>query len=198
MAIIVSILGYAKSGKTSFAEALLRGVTGAGFTAAAIKAGREAHQDGPHRSTGGPGNGQTAMRLPDSRRLAAAGAKPVILWTGAGAEEEEETPRQITSEPLPSRVQFGEVWERLLPAELVRALHSRDLLLLEGRLLPGALMVQMRQQGSGAVKYALTGDELILRGEEEFGDAIETILERLRGIDKIGRASCRERVCHRV
>lgn len=122
------------------------------------------------------------MRLPDSRRLAAAGAKPVILWTGAGAEEEE-TPRQITSEPLPSRERFGEVWERLLPAELLRGLHSRDLLLLEGRLLPGALVVQMRQQGSGAVKYAITGDELLLRGEEEFGDAIETILERLRGID---------------
>lgn len=193
---IVSILGYAKSGKTGLGEAILRAVTGEGFTAAAIKAGRTAHQESRCRGSGhagtppssridetgpsGPGTRPGSERLPDSRRLAAAGADPVILWTEAGAELEA-TGRKLTSEPLPSRERFRQEWERLLPAELTLLLRSRDLLLLEGRLLPGALVVQMKQQGSGAVKYALEEDELLICGEEEFNNAIEAILERLRG-----------------
>jgi hypothetical protein len=178
---IVSILGYAKSGKTSFAEALLRAARRRGYTAAAIKAGRSLHGGRSAGHAVAARSSQYASRgegAPDSRRLAAAGADPVVLWTEEGARREG-VEEALTREPLPDRQQFREEWERLLPVGVAEALRSRDLLLLEGRLLPGAVVVQMRQQGSGAVKYRRIEGEILIPGENGFDAAVGEIFSRL-------------------
>ena len=176
MAIIISILGYGKSGKTAFAESLVGEVVAASYTVAAIKTGRLSHGT-RDRLRPAPASEPNS---PDSRRLSLAGADPVLLWTEEGIAVDGESEEKLPL-PLPGREEFAHRWKELLPKALRSRILSRDLLLLEGRPVPGAMIIQMRNMETGAVKYPLEKQHRVLAGPEDFDGAKEFVLNALKG-----------------
>ncbi|MFP4535346.1 MAG: molybdopterin-guanine dinucleotide biosynthesis protein B [Spirochaetaceae bacterium] len=179
MAIIVSIVGYGKSGKTAFAESLIRRVVAEGLTVAAIKTGRLSHGDRDRELLASA----APPRVPDSRRLSLAGADPVLLWTEEGISIEGKS-REKLPPPLPDRETFAGRWQELLPKAVRRSILSRDLILLEGRPVPGAMTIQMRNMETGTVKYPSEERHLTLAGPEDFDGAKEQVLNALKGAVK--------------
>lgn len=190
----VSVVGYAKSGKTTLAVALTRAAVAQGFRVAAIKTGQHA-PDAPHGSgrggaDGGVAEGGKAERggaegsgadsaTPDSRRLAEAGARPALYWGPEGAVSEDAL--GVAAEaPLPSREAFGPTWKSLLRAPVVRDLVRADLLIIEGRLAPGAHTVMIRRGGSGGLKYPAREAQWIISAAVEHDRVIDDIMETLR------------------
>ncbi|MFP4425629.1 MAG: molybdopterin-guanine dinucleotide biosynthesis protein MobB [Spirochaetaceae bacterium] len=178
LAIIVSIVGYGKSGKTAFAESLIRRVVAEGLTVAAIKTGRLSHGDRDRELFRA-----AQPTVPDSRRLSLAGADPVLLWTEEGIAIEGERDRKSPT-PLPGREEFAKGWQEALPRALLEGILSRDLILLEGRPVPGAMTIQMRNMETGAVKYPSEERHLTLAGPEDFDGAKEQVLNALKGAVK--------------
>lgn len=192
MAIIVSLLGYGKSGKTTLAEMLLRAVVEARFAAAAIKTGRIGHSaevagtPAHNRAVSGAADSQQVTGAPDSRRLLLAGADPVLLWTEEGVRIEGESAPALLC-PLPEKGLFFRRWAELLPSALREQLLSRDLLLIEGRLVQKAEIIQIKQPETGAVKYPVEEKQILLGGPEEFGEAVERILSIVEGASRDAR-----------
>jgi len=137
---IVSIVGHSKTGKTAFALALVGAAGQLGFRVAAIKTGH--HPASP----AGPGE------LPDGTRLAYAGAHPVVFWGPEGAVRDGDTLEQLVSAPVPSREAFGRTWRELLPVQVVSEIEDADLLIVEGRRLPGAVLIQTHEDSHGPRK----------------------------------------------
>ncbi|MFP4408028.1 MAG: molybdopterin-guanine dinucleotide biosynthesis protein B [Spirochaetaceae bacterium] len=179
LAIIVSIVGYGKSGKTAFAESLIRRVVAEGLTVAAIKTGRLSHGDRDRELLARAAQ----PAVPDSRRLSLAGADPVLLWTEEGIAIEGERDRKSPT-PLPGREEFAKGWQEALPRALLEGILSRDLILLEGRPVPGAMTIQMRNMETGTVKYPLEKQHRVLAGPEDFDGAKEQVLNALKGAVK--------------
>ena len=164
---IVSIVGYAKSGKTTLAVALTRAAAVRGLRVAAIKTG--------HHAVG------QALET-DGQRLAAAGARPVIYWGPDRAVRDDAGARLVAAVPLPSRAEFGRVWQDALPAATVAALRSADVLIVEGRIVPGALTVQMRRGGGpdgDRLKYPELCADWTLRGPWDHERVVGEIIDRM-------------------
>lgn len=186
---VISILGFAKSGKTSLAEELIRTAVARGVSVAAIKAGRR-HRSAETASespAAGPPDGREApprarVAPPDSRRFLEAGAEPVLFWTAEGITVEWGAERQVDTMriPLPGREEFGAEWRRLVPAPLREELLRRNCVLIEGRWVPGALVVQMLRSGPGVpeFKYAPVPGQLTVTSPKEIPTSVETILRR--------------------
>lgn len=112
----IAIVGYSNSGKSTVARAIVAEAVRRGMTAAAIKVG--------HHS----GSGSSAQH--DSERLAASGADPVVYRSLDGWNLQISQPLEGRDQPLH------------IPAWLTAALHGVDLLVVEGRQVNGAALIQ--------------------------------------------------------
>ncbi len=131
----VAIVGYSNSGKSTVLRALLAEAKRRGLRAAAIKVGHQhctptAVANAPTAGGAATGSVGSGSRLRDTESFAAEGADPVVFRTPDGwqlqlrdALEPRTTPLQIPP------------WMRTILADV-------DLLLVEGRLVDGAIMVQ--------------------------------------------------------
>jgi len=112
----ISIVGYSNSGKSTVACAIVAEAGRRGMAAAAIKVGH-------HSTKGGPAQH-------DSERLAAAGADPVVYRGPDGWNLQISRPLEERDQPLH------------IPAWLTAALNGVDLLVVEGRRVHGAALIQ--------------------------------------------------------
>lgn len=112
----IAIVGYSNSGKSTTAAAIIAEATRRGMRVAAIKVG---HAETPD---------DTPMR--DSDRFAAAGADPVVFRTPEGWTLEIRDDLEARTDPL------------RIPEWLTRAIAEVDLLVVEGRRVDGAPLVQ--------------------------------------------------------
>lgn len=172
---IVSIVGYAKSGKTAFAEHLIREAASRAIPVAAIKTGRCSHDGAEH-----PHRGGLAGR--DSDRLRSAGAALSLFWSEQGWEVIG-TLDAVYPTPLPDRDTFYRCWRSLLPVAVRRILDDTPLLIIEGRPVAGAEVVQMRKRSvpeAEALKYAIAPNHRIVAGPRDFSRPIAALLSSLR------------------
>ncbi len=167
---IVSIVGYANSGKTTLAVALARAAVEQGYTVAAIKTGHH----GPDEARGD----RRSKTMPDSSRLANAGAHPSLFW-GPGGVIREGDAGVIADAPLPPRETFGASWQSLLPAAVAEGLVGTDLLIIEGRTVPEAQTVMMRDGEAGKLKYPEYAARWIVATPAEHSKLVRTIIENL-------------------
>lgn len=170
----IAIVGYAKTGKTAFAEALVRAAVARGMRAAAIKTGREGHGSSP-----GQQNTATPSVVPDSARFARAGARPSIFWSPSGmvVSGSDGSERSVLDLRLPDRDTFAERWVELLPAPLRRDVAAADLIVIEGRPVAEARIVQMRPiAGRAGLKYPLRPGHIVVAGPKHFDEIIAHII----------------------
>lgn len=171
---IISIIGYAKSGKTSFAECVVHEAASRAIRVAAIKTGRSSHDGADH-----PPPGNLAER--DSERLRSAGAELSIFWSERGCEVTGD-PDTAYSTPLPDRGTFYRSWRSFLPGEVRRALEETSLLIIEGRPVAGAAVVQMRKRSvpkAEALKYAIETGHTIIVDPRDFSRHIAALFSSL-------------------
>lgn len=115
---IVSLLGYSNSGKTMVAEAIVREALHRGLRCAAVKVGH-------------PSTGERSAGPRDTDRMQSAGATVTAFRTPQGWTVEIHDPMEGDwSAPLE------------LPPWLTAMVHHMDVLVVEGRQLPGAVVVQ--------------------------------------------------------
>ena len=131
----IAIVGYSNSGKSTVAAAIVSEATRRGMRAAAIKVGHAS--DNPH----GP--------LRDTDRLAAAGADPVVFRSPAGWQLQISRAPEDRDQPL------------RFPAWLSAALADVDLLVVEGRRVSGAALIQT-VGADGQYKVAREDCDLVL------------------------------------
>ena len=112
----IAIVGYSNSGKSSVARAIVAEAARRGMAAAAIKVGHHSAKSGPAQH--------------DSERLAAAGADPVAYRGPDGWNLQISQPLEERDQPLH------------IPAWLTAALDGVDLLVVEGRQVNGAALIQ--------------------------------------------------------
>lgn len=135
----VSIVGFSNSGKTTVASALIAEAVRQGMRVAAVKVGH------PSRSGG--------ERLRDTDRLSGAGADPVAFRTPQGWSMEVDDAGQDHDASLE------------LPPWLLPALEGVDLLVVEGRHVRGAYLVQT--VGADGQQKFTRCDTLITDAREE-------------------------------
>lgn len=158
---IVSVVGYGKSGKTTFVIALIRTAIAAGANVAVLKTGR---RHGTH---------QSVETVPDSVRAAQAGADPAVFWWEGGVDADLADGHREYAIPLPRRESFGEAWQRLLPGEVHRALTATDLLIVEGRIIPGARVVHLAT--TSRYKYVPQHQDVVIRSFDEIASTAATL-----------------------
>ncbi len=117
---IVSIVGYSNSGKTTVATALVAEARGRGLRTAAIKVGHPGHTPPD----------ETQQLRKDTDRLTRAGADPTVFRTPQRWVLELTDLEDDRDGPLE------------LPRWLQEALKGVDLLVVEGRIVTGATVVQ--------------------------------------------------------
>ena len=167
---IISIVGYAKSGKTSFAEYIIREAASLSVAVAVLKTGRAAHHsDAPpfHH-----------VASPDSERLRIAGATVSLFWSERGIEVAG-APTDTYPTALPDRNTFYSFWHSLLPDALRRLVDETPLVVIEGRPVKGSAIVQMRKQsigGAKALKYPVASGHTIVTDRHSFSDAAASLL----------------------
>ncbi|MFP4330802.1 MAG: molybdopterin-guanine dinucleotide biosynthesis protein MobB [Alkalispirochaetaceae bacterium] len=159
---MVSVLGYAKSGKTTLLEQLCVRAVDRDLSVAFLKGGRLSH--GGESKEG------------DTLRLARLGAQPSLLWSAEGLFLQRSRLEQLSEAPLPSPQEFAETWEAAVGGETRELLTSRDLLLLEGRVPAGARRVHMVRLADGALKVPPAPGEIVVSGPEEISRIVEVIL----------------------
>ncbi|TVQ40862.1 MAG: hypothetical protein EA384_01825 [Spirochaetaceae bacterium] len=137
----IAIVGFSNSGKTTVGAAIVAEACRRGLKAAVIKVGHPTATAQPASSP------QPPMR--DSDRLAAAGADPAVFRTPAGWQLQLAQPLEDRDQPLH------------IPAWLNLALAGVDLLVVEGRRVEGAPLVQT-VGADGACKVAREQCDLVL------------------------------------
>ncbi len=138
-----------------------------GFGVGAIKTGRVS------------GHGRTIepVRATDSRRLLEAGASPVLFWSERGIRDE--TSGSAVSIPLPARDDFCRRWSTYLSVGMRAAFETCDLVVVEGRPIEGALIVQMERIGAHtARKYPTLDTNYVIRSPDEIDQAVSSLLEK--------------------
>ena len=171
---IISIVGYAKSGKTSFAEYVIREATSRGVHVAALKTGRVSHDGVDHRSA-------SSFTARDSERLREAGAEVSVFWSRRGIEIIGAL-NETYPTPLPDRSTFYRSWQSCLPHAVRSILEERSLLVIEGRPVLGAAVAQMRKQSApeeDALKYPVTPTHSIVADSESFSSVAAFLLAPL-------------------
>lgn len=158
---IVSVVGYGKSGKTTFVLALIRAAIASGAKVAVLKTGR---RHGTHRSL---------QAVPDSVRAAQAGADPAVFWWEGGIDAALADRHREHAIPLPPRESFGKVWQDLLPGEIRGALTTADLLIVEGRIVPGARVVHLAT--TTRPKYVPQRQDVVIRSFDEIEPTAATL-----------------------
>lgn len=142
------MLGFSNSGKTTVATAIVAEARRRKRKVAVIKVGRR-HQDAPVGNAA-TADASVAGSLPDTEQYAAAGADPVVFRTPRGWSMESVDPLE-DGRDVPLR----------LPAWLQDALVSVDVLVIEGRRIPGAVVVQTVGR-DGARKFDAAGCDFVL------------------------------------
>jgi hypothetical protein len=112
--------------------------------------------------------------------LAAAGAGPVIYWCDNGAFRDDGAAVQVADAPLPPRDRFGAQWRTALPRATVTALLEADLLVIEGRIDTGGIVIQTEDDRRAANKYDRQIVDLVITGSRDFAQTTETIIGRLK------------------
>jgi molybdopterin-guanine dinucleotide biosynthesis protein MobB len=161
--VLVSIVGYAKSGKTTTAVELIAALVERGTRVAALKIGHQRPATIPGSAT-------------DSARLNQAGASLSIFWAGnlLEIEEDEQPTRRVQNVSSPGDPHFfASSWKQQLPADLIVALECYDVLLIEGRRVAGALVLHLEKDGE--CKYAVARGEVVVRTPEDLRRAIITV-----------------------
>ncbi len=172
---IISIVGYAKSGKTSFAERLVREAASRALRVAAIKTGRSSHGGAEHASTG-------VLAYRDSERLHGAGAELTLFWSEQGCAVTGGALGAFHPTPLPDRDTFYRSWRSLLPLEVRRVLEETSLVVIEGRPVSGAEVVQMRKRSAPeaeALKYPISAGHTVVTDPHDFPRLIAALLSPL-------------------
>lgn len=151
----VAIVGYSNSGKSTVIRALLAEAKQRGLRAAVIKVGHRSRTHaaevnapaagGKTTDSDGPGS-----QLRDSESFAAEGADPVVFRTSDGWTAQLYDPLEPRTEPL------------RIPPWLKTAMQSVDLLLVEGRRVDGAVLVQTVGE-DGRLKFDPEECSLVLR-----------------------------------
>lgn len=165
---IIAVVGYAKSGKTLFGEALVRAARAGGRSVAVLKTGRAGHG--------------AASAVPDNERLLRAGASPSVFWSAAGVEVRRPgipVPDRHGRVPLPARSVFAAQWRELLPPTVGAELDAVDLLLIEGRAADGATVVQMRRglmAEPDSLKYPVERCDFVVPDAGTIGRVVHFIL----------------------
>jgi hypothetical protein len=184
---VISIVGYAKSGKTTFICALLRAAVKTGLQVAVIKTGRAGHaEEGGHaeerghgerhgHGDAGPGadsdiGPHRPAATPDSERFLQAGAATSVFWSERGILNG----LNLYPPPLPGRSEFHDRWYELLPPAVARELQRCDLLIIEGRLARGAETVHL--VGPTGWKYPVQTDDLVVKSPEDTAAAITRLV----------------------
>ncbi|MDA3948890.1 MAG: molybdopterin-guanine dinucleotide biosynthesis protein MobB [Spirochaeta sp.] len=155
---LVSVVGYAKSGKTTFICSLLGAAVTLGMRVAVIKTGRAgAHSHRPDIT-------------PDSVRFSQAGAAVSVFWSEQGVlvGTEQYPP------PLPGRNVFHDRWYDFLPPTVAQELQACDLIIIEGRLARGAQAVHL--VGRDGRKYPVQTDDLVVESPKDTAAAITRLV----------------------
>lgn len=144
MGIVVSVLGYAKTGKTLVSEALISGARRRGLGAIYLKCGRLHSSHREDELAHGTG-------IPDTLRAAQAGAVHCLLWTPEGLRLDEREHPEMPG--LPPRSMPAPDWDRVWQETLARALGT------DWRELAGLLVVEGRPVSHATVIQITRGDE---------------------------------------
>ncbi|TVR68405.1 MAG: hypothetical protein EA427_10875 [Spirochaetaceae bacterium] len=115
----ISLVGYSDSGKTTVASAIIAEATRRGLRTAAVKVGHPAAEGGPEGAAG--------RKTRDTDRLLQAGADPVAFRTPGGWQVQ-------VHDPAPQSME--------IPRWLQAMMEDVDLLVVEGRRIAGAFVVQ--------------------------------------------------------
>ena len=165
MSMIISVLGYAKSGKTTLITRLVRHACAAGARVGVVKSGRAHGHGGAMNGETAPGVAR-APRLPDSQRAIAAGAWVSLFWSEEGVVVHTDGGESVryAVPVLPPRARFFHAWREIVPPEARRRLAVCDLLLFEGRMVAGARVVQVRRGADRPFKYPVTDEQVLITG----------------------------------
>jgi hypothetical protein len=172
---VISVVGYAKSGKTTFICTLVRAAVDADVRVAVIKTGRAGHgEDAGHGDTGPGAHSATGPHRPaatsDSERFLQAGAATSVFWSERGILHGS----RLYPPPLPGRNEFHDRWYELLPPAVAPALGQCDLLIIEGRLARSAQTVHL--VGRDGRKYPVETDDLVVASPEDTATAITQLV----------------------
>jgi GTPase SAR1 family protein len=164
---VISIVGYAKTGKTTVCERLVLEARRRGYSVGALKTGRTAGHASIDRASG----------VPDGARLARAGASPSLFWCESGLIDEV-TGTVTSTTPLTDAGRFFSAWRMMLPPDVRADLESCDIIVIEGRAVHGARTVHMREaDGSREYKYQPQPGDIRIAGPEEIDASIKAILD---------------------
>ncbi|HKK49717.1 MAG TPA: hypothetical protein VJ932_11515 [Alkalispirochaeta sp.] len=178
---LVSVVGYAKSGKTTWVLAFIQAAVAAGLRVALIKTGRRhppAHlpRHPPHRTH--QRDSDLPGELPDSIRARNAGADPTAFWCDEGLSASSGNAQYDFPIPLPPRKTFGTVWWSLLPAALQLHLESADIIIVEGRIVAHATVVHLATTDTR--KYAPKDSDVVVRSFDEIPRTAAALIGRAR------------------
>jgi hypothetical protein len=169
---LVSVLGYAKSGKTAFVETVVRALVDRGERVAMLKTGRTGHPPGG----GTDGSRRSSSTVPDSRRCATAGAQLSLFWSPQGLVEDGESgPRLVNNQPLPPRNDFTDRWLALLPRDLRARIERSSWVFIEGRPVTGAWVVQLAT--TGELKYPVLPTDYLVTSFEDIPPTVSALIE---------------------
>ncbi|MFW5827886.1 MAG: molybdopterin-guanine dinucleotide biosynthesis protein B [Alkalispirochaeta sp.] len=167
---VVSVVGYAKSGKTTWVLELIRRAVAAGMQVALIKTGRRHH---PRHNA----SAHLPEALPDSIRARRAGADPAVFWWEEGLNVTTGDEQQDFAVPLPSKDTFGTAWWSQLPPALHSRLMAVDIIVVEGRIVPQATVVHLAT--TDEPKYVPEDSDIVVRSFEEIPRTTAALVRRI-------------------
>lgn len=176
---VVSVVGYAKSGKTTWVLAFIEAAVAAGLRVALIKTGRRhppAHPPMPPPHPLHHRNGDLPGALPDSVRARRAGADPTAFWHEEGLSVYRGNATYDSPVPLPPRAAFGAVWWSQLPTALQTDLKSADILIVEGRIVAHATVVHLATTAQR--KYVPAESDVVIRSFDEIPRSTAALIWR--------------------
>ena len=169
---LVSVLGYAKSGKTTFVETMVRALADRGEHITVVKTGGSGHRS-DHRGGVSP---TPYSEFPDSRRCAAAGAQLSLFWSPQGLVEDcASGPRIVYPQALPERGDFFDGWLTLLPPDLRARIDCSSWVIIEGRPVMGAWVVQLGTDGE--LKYPRLHTHYRISRHEDIPSTVRSLID---------------------